>query len=247
MRTVGGWLLGVGLILGTAGSAAAQDAKDIIAKAIRAHAGSEAQLAQRKVCVSRSRGVLALFGGDTPTVRECSCVLPERVKWTGEFLPPGNKVPFTITLNGLRGWRMVFGDAKDMTPAEYDAVQDEAQFLWVCTLIPLNERSYTLTTLPEIKVTNRPAVGVKVESKGRGTVQLYFDKGTSLLVKGTFLSREAGVEMQKESFFSEYKDFNGLKQPTRQITLTNGKKTEDWTYESYRFPARIEEREFTKP
>jgi hypothetical protein len=248
MRKAAGWLLGVGLVLGVSGRTAADDAKEIIERAIRAHAGTEAQLAQRRVCVSTSKGTLALpMMGNTPTTRETTFILPDRLKWSLQLSPPGQKVSFVIALDGLTGWRSMQGAADSMTPPEYDAVQDEAHFVWVCTLIPLKQRGYTLSPLPETQVNGQPAVGVKVEAGSRGAVQLYFDKQTALLVKGVYRSREGGREVTKESYFADYKDFNGLKQPTRQTVYTKGQKTEDWTYESYRFPGRIDPKEFQKP
>jgi hypothetical protein len=251
MRTVSRHWLGVGLLIVIAAPAAAQDPKDIIDRSIRAQAGGEGQLAKRKVSISRSRGIMVLpgipGGGDVETVREVRCVLPERIKYSGEMQLTGNKVPFVITLDGFKGWRKLFGAAEDMTQPEFDAVQDEVHFLWLSTLIPLKERSYTLSALPEIKVNDRQAVGVKIESRGRDPVQLYFDTRDNLLVKGVYRSREAGLAVTKESFFSDYKDFGGLKLPGKQTTLVNGKKTEDWKYESYSFPDRIDAKEFAKP
>jgi hypothetical protein len=142
---------------------------------------------------------------------------------------------------------MQSGAPRDMLPPERDAVQDEAYFLWVCSLIPLKEKGFTLTALPTIQVNGRPAVGVKVDSQGRGAVQLFFDQRDSLLVKGVYQSREAGLTIPREIFFSEFRDFDGLKQPTRQVTFVNGKKTEEWTFESYRFPTQIDAKEFAKP
>ena len=78
-------------------------------------------------------------------------------------------------------------------------------------------------------------------------MQLYFDTRDNLLVKGVYRSREAGVEVTKESLFADYKDFGGLKQPTKQTVSMNGKKIEDWTYESYSFPDRIDAKVFAKP
>src|SRR5262249_36966217 len=152
-------------------------------------------LARRKVCISKSRGVMVLPPGPTemPTQREGKFVLPDRMKWSGEISPPGGKVGFVITLDGTKGWLMQSGAPRDMFPPERDAVQDEAYFLWISSLIPLKEKGYTLSALPTIQVNDRPALGVKVDSQGHSSVQLYFDQRDSLLVKGVYQSREAGL------------------------------------------------------
>src|SRR5262245_66151398 len=120
MRMATKLLLGVGLVITTVAPAIADDPKDIIDRAIRAHAGTEAQLAKRKVCISKSRGVMVVGPNEMPTQREGKFILPDRMKWTGEISPPGGKVGFIITLDGLKGWLMQSGAPRDMFPPEYD-------------------------------------------------------------------------------------------------------------------------------
>jgi hypothetical protein len=247
MRMLAGLLFGVGLLIGTAGRTAA-DPGDVIDRAVRAQAGSAAQLQKRKTCVLQSKGTMSFPGaGEVSAVRECTADLPDRLKCVGELTLSGNKVPFTITLNGVKGWRMMFGAAQDMSPPEYDAVQDEAYFMWVSSLIPLQEKKLALTELPEAVINGRPAAVVQVASKARGQIQLYFDKATSLLVKGAYRSREAGLDVAKEQVFADYREFGGLKLPAHVSVFQNGKKVEDWTDVSYRFVGKVEEKVFAKP
>jgi hypothetical protein len=51
----------------------------------------------------------------------------------------------------------------------------------------------------------------------------------------------------KDFIFGEFKEFDGQRMPTKIQVLQNGRRIEEWTSESYRFPSKIEDREFIKP
>jgi hypothetical protein len=77
-------------------------------------------------------------------------------------------------------------------------------------------------------------------------VQLYFEPAGKL-VKASYKGVDAGILTLKEYVYGGYKEFEGIQKPTRAIVLQNGKKTEDWTFESYRFPAALPDAAFAKP
>ena len=90
----------------------------------------------------------------------------------------------------------------------------------------MKDKAYTLTPLGEVKVGDRPAVGVKVSSKGHRDVELYFDKDTNLLLKSQtrVKSREQeGKEMDQESLYADYKDVDGAKVPMKVTMNREGK------------------------
>ena len=74
-------------------------------------------------------------------------------------------------------------------------------------------------------VEKRAALGVKVSSKGHRDVDLYFDKETGLLVKTETRVKMDGsdVEVQEESFASEYKEVQGTKQAMKFTVKRDGK------------------------
>jgi len=74
-----------------------------------------------------------------------------------------------------------------------------------------------LSALGEIKVEGKPAVGVRVASKGHKDVNLYFDKQNGLLVKieHRTVDFQSGQEVNEERVLTEYKDVDGRKLPGR--------------------------------
>jgi len=246
MRIAGRLTCAAVLILSLAGRAVADDAVAIVDRAIRATAGSEERLSKRKLCVRTDQGSMFLPAGTIPATRECHMNLPEQIKWAGQIGAPGLQQPFIFCLNGLKGWMLLNGGRNDMTQPQYEAVQDEAYFLWVASLLPLKNKGVTLSELKESNVNGQPARGVKVEAPGRPAVQLYFEKANGLLVKGVFSVRESSGEVTREMLFSDFKEFGGLQLPTKMVTSQLGRKIEEWTVERYRFPDKIDPAIFAK-
>jgi hypothetical protein len=235
------------LVLGLGGRASADDATAIVDRAIRATAGSEERLAKLQYCVRSDQGSMFLPTGQVPATRECNLHLPDQVKFAASMGPAGQRQPFVICLDRLRGWMIMNGQKSDLSQPQYEAVQDEAYFLWVASLLPLKNKGITLTETKEVSVNGQPARGVKVDARGRPTVHLYFDKANGLLVKGVYTSREASNDVTREILFSDHKEFDGLRLPTKLVTSQFGRKIEEWTVDKYRFPEKIDAAVFAKP
>src|SRR5581483_10550327 len=162
MRTT----LAFGLLLGVAGGSIAADPSDVIDRAVRATAGTSANLQKRKAFVFQAKGLMVLPGvGEVPAVRECTAALPDRIKWVAELSPMGTKMPVVVVINGVKGWQMIYGAAQEMRPPVYDSVQDETHFMWICPLIPLQGGKLPLAALPDATVHGKPAFGVRVTTK----------------------------------------------------------------------------------
>jgi hypothetical protein len=173
--------------------------------------------------------------------------LPVQARWSFDLNPENQKFRIVLVFNRDKGWRASSGATKELGKEEIDEFREEAYTLWVSTLVPLLDKQFELSSLPEARVLGQPAAGVKVVSKGHAEVKLYFDKKTNLLVKTERKAREAGLDLNKESYFADFKDFDGVKLATKQVDLSNGKKAADLTITSYRFPNRLDDRVFDKP
>jgi hypothetical protein len=130
---------------------------------------------------------------------------------------------------------------------ELSDLQEEGYMWWVLTLVPLKDKAFELTTLPDTTVDNRPAAGLKVSSKGHEDIKLYFDRDRGLLVKAERKGKEVGLPVDKAYQFSDYKTFDGVQLPTKYVEFTNGKKFLEVTSITYQFPTRVEESTFAKP
>jgi hypothetical protein len=85
-------------------------------------------------------------------------------------------------------------------------------------LLPaLTDKEYKPTLLAEIKVGDRPAVGVLLSHKDHKDVSLYFDKENGLLLKSEIrlVEPRQNKEMTLEYLYSDYKELDGIKLPSK--------------------------------
>jgi hypothetical protein len=240
--------LALGLMLNFAGRCPANDreaALALIEQAIKARGGE--QLAKAEVVLRTGKGVMAPVGVDVPFTVETAMHAPHQVRTAIDVGVVGEKLHIVLVVNGERGWRSSGGAVADLTRGEVDELQEGAYVYWLTTLVPLRDKAFELAPLPETKVNDKAAVGVKVTHKGRVDVQLYFDKQTHLLVKAQRHTKEAGTPVAKQTLFSDYREFDGLQMPTRLLEWVNDKKTTEWTVTGYKFPAKLEDSTFSKP
>jgi len=230
-----------------AGQVAAQESpRAVIEKAIQAHGGAD-QLRKARMLVRSFKGEIFSFGATVPFSGDVTMSLPEQCRWSFEVKAGGQGVPVSLAINRDKGWRSGGGAVKEMTKQELDEQREEAYTIWVCTLTPLLDKPFELAPLPETKVNGEPALGVKVTNKGHADIKLFFNKQTGLLVKAERRGTEAGLEVAKEYLFSEHKDFDGVKLPTKNVEMSNGKKVADWTATGYKFMSRVDDNLFSRP
>lgn len=120
----------------------------------------------------------------------------------------GNKVDAVIVLDGANSWQSSYGRVQDIVADERKSMAISTYADRVTSLVPLlKEKGFTLTALGEDKVEGRPAVGVKVSSKDRPDISLYFDKESGLLAKYGYRSRALGAEKEAlhETILSNYR------------------------------------------
>ena len=76
---------------------------------------------------------------------------------------------------------------------------------------------------------------------------MYFRKRNGLLVRIDRRAVEAGLEVNKEYVYSDYKELSGVLLPTKAVVTVNGRKVTEMTISNYTFPAKIDASEFKKP
>ena len=186
-----------------------------------------------------------------------------KLEITGEILqrsPTQSKISSVIHLgpiatevvavsNGDKSWRSLAGFTKEITGKDLEEMQDGGYRHRVRNLLPLlRDPGLELSLLPGAMVSNQPAQGIRVNSKGHRDVDLYFDKTTGLVVKTE--SRVLTPDKPPvvlEQILSNYHDFDGLKMATRFTKYENGKQTSVEEYVDFTFVDHIDEHEFEKP
>jgi len=129
-------------------------------------------------------------------------------------------------------------------------MKEEGHSVRVGSLAPLlKDKAYTLTYLGEIKVGDKPAVGVKVQTKGFREIDLWFDKASGLMVKTqrTTYDLTARKEVLKETYLSDYQEANGVKHARKVRIDQDGKKLLEGEITEYKVLDKVDDREFAKP
>jgi hypothetical protein len=233
--------------------APAQDdeARSLITSAIRA-LGGDAKLAKLRALHTKWEG--HAFRGATRVAlkAEGAVQLPNKYRMQMELALDNNKVTVLDLIDGDKGMRSYNGGdpeplKKEMLPSVRRALRNFA----VEGALPdlLTDKAYTLSPLGELKVNDRPALGVKVSRKGRADVDLYFDKTDRLLVKAEW--KGASLDLQQEVawevVFSNYKETDGVKRPRTLLLNVDGQKYMEVEVTEVRFAERIDDTQFTRP
>ncbi len=200
-------LMSVAVVMLFTQTSRADEAKEIINKAIKAHGGKEV-MAKYKGSKSSMKGKITLpMVGETDFTRESAYMLPDKFKETLELDIGGNKISVVTIVNGKKMSIESNGMEIKITDAIKNALKDAQHMLQVGRLVPLVEdKGYKLEGLGEIKVEDKPAVGVRVISKGKKDVNLYFYKDSGLVAKVETRTVEPGTEKEitEERIFVEY-------------------------------------------
>jgi hypothetical protein len=219
-------LLGV-LILGTAAWSRAddKDAKAIVDKAIKA-LGGEDKLAKAGTHTTKAKGTITFNGQDhdIKTQTTVQGLDHYRGEFEGEF--DGNTVKGVTVLKEKKGWRKFGENNMEM---DDDGVANEKRTIYLSvipgTLMPLKGKDFKIEPADEVKVGDKPAVGIKVTAPDGKDFKLYFDKESGLPAK--LIAKVIGFqgdEFTMETTYAGYKDFDGLKKATKLESTRDGEK-----------------------
>jgi hypothetical protein len=242
-------LIAAGLLVSGPALWAQEDARAILDKAIQAR-GGEANLAKMKALRLKVKGTLELPQlGQTEFSGESFYELPNRYRSNMELQVQGMQVPVIAIFDGASGWRSIMGMGMDIAGQDLTAMKNSVYAQYISTLLPLRDKQFELTKLPEIQVNGKPAVGLKVVAKDRPEVKFYFDKETGLMVKGERMTpdRQTGMDVLSESLISEWKDVKGIKFAMKSQVLRGGKKVEEVQTVEVEYLDKLDAKLFSKP
>lgn len=154
-----------------------------------------------------------------------------------------------VVSNGDKTWNRIAGFTNEVTGKDLEEMKDGNYRHHVRNLLPLSrERGIELSLLPETLVSGQPAVGIRVKSKGHRDIDLYFDKDTGLVVKTESRVLPPGKRpIVLEQILSNYRDFDGLKLPTKFTKFENQRQTSVEEFVDITFVDHMDDREFEKP
>jgi hypothetical protein len=238
----------VGGLLLTAGARADDAAKAVIAKAIKAHGGEEAQT-KYKASQTKAKGKIELLGGLEFT-QESSYMLPDKFKEVVDMEVMGQQVHVVSIFNGDKVSIEANGQDVPVEDKVKDALKDTIYSMKVGRLVPLiKEKGFELTSLGEVKVNDKPAAGVLIKSKGHKDISLFFDKKTGLLAKVEHRTVDpmSGNEITEERIITEYSKTDGVPTPKKVTVKHDGNKYMEAEIVETKRLEKLEDSEFAKP
>ncbi len=213
-------------VLAPAARAADDNPKDILAKAIKAHGGEE-YLTKNKAAQLKTKGKLNIPGvGEVEFTQETSYMIPDKFKDTMEFKVMGQNVSVFTLINGDKVTLEVNGKAVDAGDKVKEAMKEIGQVMEVGRLVPLKDKKYELSIIGEDKVEGKKVIGIRVSTKGKKDVNVYFNKETGLIAKVEHRTPDpaTGKEINEERIITEYgKGKNGVPQPKQIVIKHDGK------------------------
>jgi len=173
------------VVLASAGPrAGAQEPKDVIAKAIKAHGGEEA-LTKYRAATAKNKGSIDLPGvGKVEFTQDVAYMLPDKLRDSMDLTINGMNISVLTLVSGDAISLEVNGMKVETPEAAKTALKDVGHLLKVGRLVSLvKDKGYELSPVGEEMVGGKPAIGVRVAAKGHQDVTLYFDKETGLIAK----------------------------------------------------------------
>ncbi len=226
----------------------ADDATEIVKKAIQAHGGAE-NLKKYLGIRAESKGTLSFMGMDFEFTTQSVAQYPDKQKTTIQIDFMGNSISIVQMINGDRISFTVNNMAQDVPEDQKVELKRGIEMQKVMNLTPLlEEKGYELKVIPGVKVNDRDTVGIAVTGQDRPEIKVYFDKETLLMTK---VERKAldpnmgGAEVTQETILADYKEFNGVKKPMKTVILQDGKKFMEAVNTKLEVVEKIDDHEFS--
>lgn len=224
---------------------AQDDAKAVIEKAIKAHGGA-ANLDKYPGGRVKSKATVSVAGMEIAVSGTSVYLMPDKSKSTLELDVNGMKVIVVQAINGDKVAMTVGGMKHDLPDEQVAEVRMALYMQQIYQLTPLLKDPFTLKALGESKAGDKAVLGVQVSSKGHKDVKLFFDKESGLLVRmeRQGLDTVSMQEVPMEMLFSDFKEYGGIKRPTKTVINQDGKKFMESEVQEYTPLEKVDPKEF---
>jgi outer membrane lipoprotein-sorting protein len=203
----------------------ADDAKAVVAKAIKA---TGIKTTDKPIAMTwKDKGTFT--GGEFKLEYSSDFTFqgPDKYRFVmnGDF--NGMKITFTVVVNGDKAWESAFGQSQEMTGEKLEHILGEVYQMNVLSLAPLlSDKEYKLTLGGEKDVNGKKASVIKVARDKRPSITLYFDKESGLLVKSEMKVKDEfqqWKEVLDEGYYTDYKEVAGRQMYTKMRIVRDGK------------------------
>ncbi len=251
MRNLLGVLGVVGVLAILFPARAAEDAPvhDIVSRAFKAHGGIDA-LKKHQGSVAKSKGKIYLFGDGADFNGETSTQLPNRLRTALELKVAGQDISIVQVFASDKAWMKIADNTQELKDDTLTEAKEQLNAGNIAHLICLKEKAYKLSTLGEVKVGDRAAVGVRVEREGYRDVNLFFDKEKHLLVKMETRGKNlmtGGEEFTAVTLYEDYKKVDGIMVAHKVTIKRDDKLFVEATVTEVKLSEKLEDNLFEKP
>jgi hypothetical protein len=230
-----------------AGAEEAAEARAVIDRAIAA-AGGEARLGRVKAAEWTCKGT-AHASSDLAFTDHCFAQWPEQFRHESAIEVMGRKFRRALILDATKGWISEDRGTVDMNDAALSELREKVHLLRLAvTLLPLTEKDVTLQPIDGIKIDDRATVGVMAVCTGWPDLRLYFDGKTALLLKCERTVKDPlSGKVSEETFFSDYREADGVQVARKVSVKRDGKPFLDWTVTEFQVRAKLDRALFACP
>jgi len=224
------------------------EALAVIDKAIKAMGGDQ-KVDSLKSAIYKAKGLAKDGGQDIQIEAEVSARGLGQYRVDMEVNVQGQSRKMLVVLNGEQGWMKTMDRVEDAPNGVAAAVQQAFLGPRTATLLSLlKDKETKLSPLGEVKVNDRPTLGIKVLRKDFREFDLYFDKETSLPVKcDSRITNPNGQEESIEYEFSGPKEVSGLKHFTKLVVKIKGPGTVEFELTELKTNEKLGDDLFAKP
>lgn len=226
MRKIAAVLGVVGLLALLIPVRADEDAKlrEIVERAIKIDGGID-HLKKFKASVAKTKGKFHGLGQAIDYTGETSFQLPNRLRNEVHSKVGDREFTFIQVIDGNKGWMKIGDKTEELDKDMLAEAKEQINAANITHLICLREKDYKLSPLGEVKVGDRPALGIRVQRKGYRDVNLFFDKDKSLLLKMETRGKDpmrGGEEYTATTLYGDYKKVERMMVPHKVTIKRDG-------------------------
>jgi len=227
----------------------AADAKAIVEKGAKA-AGYKTD-AKNVNSTFKDEGTINFGGMSVAYTAKWYVRTPDAVRFELAASVMGNKFELVHIVNGDKVWDNAMGMVEEETGDKKEYSIHAVYFMTCYSLTPLlHDKDVKLSTAGQKDIGGKPALGVKIEKKGKPTMTLYFDKGTGLMAKSEVKVKDefqGWKEVLDENYFEDWKDGDGQKVFTKLRVIRDGKPLIETKLSDQKNPEKLDPKLFEKP
>jgi hypothetical protein len=220
----------------------------LLDKAIKA-VGGEERLGKIQVISAKSNAKITIEGNENEM--KLAILLngleDYRAEFDGDF--NGNSFKGVEVVSGGKGWRKFGEMAMEIEP---DALKNEKRIIYLAAVhmnpLLLKGKSFKVEPTDGASVEGKPADALKITGPDGKESTLYLDKESGLPVRAVArVIGWMGEEYTQESTFGDYKEFDGVKFPTKLTIKRDGEEFVKEQVNEVKFLEKAAEGAFAEP